>query len=909
MFLTLALGSMAAVASPKQFNIDSQGAQRSLLEFGRQSEVQILFASDQVKGVITNAVQGNYEPIDALHLLLSGTTLVASEKPGGVLVVEPQKRHSTANANPVPALDPRSSTELAQASETQGRNTKNETDVMDSKLHESDAAGIEEIVVTAQKRESTIQNTAISLSAISGDQAEARGLSSVEDLIGVVPGVSVRTAGPGQTEYEARGLSSTGGSTATVGFYIDDTPLSASATSFNGRTVIDPDLFDLNRVEVLRGPQGTLYGSGSLGGTIKLVTNQPKIGVFEGAASISGSQTADGGGTNGGGKLALNFPLTDIAALRLVVTDKYVSGWIDRKVVADPATGVFPFPRNFGNCGFYFCTRGNVAGATLRQDITGANVERFFSARAILLVKPSDALSFSTTLMYQRINADGFNAYQVPPGPTAHAIYQPYDIQEPYYDTFKLAGLSVNYSLDSVLFTSATSYWRRLVDQSQDSTEAIQNTFNLTTFIPGLFTESDPTTQFSEELRATSTTSGPLSWVAGFFYTDLRSRYFTLNQNPAFATAAACTLPFSGGNCPPGTTFNPNVGGAAANPSGIAFNSANSNTTKQEAIFGEVSYKLVPTLTLNAGVRYYKFQVNNTTDERGVDTGTGNATPTLGTASGNGSAILPKLNLSYQPTRDLNVYGTVAKGSRPGGVNIAIPFTPGLPVYCGPGSGPNFVTSQPTYYGPDEVWSFELGEKARLADRRITINGDLFYVKWNHIQQVRNLSCGFQIQTNSGEAKSYGPELEIFTKITNALTADLSAAYTKAFINAPNPTSGIAPGTSILNVPKYTGSLALTYETMLTQQLHGTARISGDYVGPGLDIAYNYQRLSPYALVNARMGIGKNAWNAYLFIANLTDRRANLTTNNTLFAYQTPGITRFSTNQPLTAGAEFTTKF
>src|ERR1700733_5495812 len=147
--------------------------------------------------------------------------------------------------------------------------------------------GLEEIVVTAEKRESTVQATPIAMTALSSADLLQENITSVIDLVGTVPGLSIRTAGPGQTEYEMRGLGSSGGSTATVGFYVDETPLAASAVALNGRTVIDADLFDLNHTEVLRGPQGTLYGAGSMGGPIKLVTNQPKLGAFEAATDAS----------------------------------------------------------------------------------------------------------------------------------------------------------------------------------------------------------------------------------------------------------------------------------------------------------------------------------------------------------------------------------------------------------------------------------------------------------------------------------------------------------------------------------------------------------------------------------------------------------------------------------------------
>src|SRR6202142_3081781 len=138
-------------------------------------------------------------------------------------------------------------------------------------------AGIDEIVITAQKRTSTIQNTPISITAVSGYDLQARGITNFSTLAQSTPGVSMKSEGPGQTEIELRGMTSSGGNSPTVGFYLDDIPLTAPAGAQNGKVVIDPTLYDLKRVEVLRGPQGTLYGSGSMGGTIKLITNHPDL--------------------------------------------------------------------------------------------------------------------------------------------------------------------------------------------------------------------------------------------------------------------------------------------------------------------------------------------------------------------------------------------------------------------------------------------------------------------------------------------------------------------------------------------------------------------------------------------------------------------------------------------------------
>jgi outer membrane receptor protein involved in Fe transport len=779
---------------------------------------------------------------------------------------------------------------------------------------------LEEIVVTAEKRESTVQATPISMTALN-DLTE-QNIGSVQDLVGEVPGLSLRTAGPGQTEFEMRGLGSSGGSVATVGFYIDETPLSASAVALNGRTVIDADLFDLNHAEVLRGPQGTLYGAGSMGGTIKLVTNQPKLGAFEGDAEVDASQT-DGGRANGRGSLMVNLPLGEIAALRLVTTDKYISGWVDRRVIAP---GAFPFPTNFGNCGAYFCDRGDVQDAPVATNVNGSNLERFISARGSLLVQPMDTLSVTGTFMYQRIDADGYNVYQSPPG--CCGIYQPYDLPEPYYDAFHLWSLKVSYDMPFANLTSASSYWKRDVYQSQDATEALQNIFNYTNFVEGIYSENDPTWQIAQELRLTSRGEGDFQWVGGLYYSNLHSGYITHNQELGYVTTPAC-YPAGpaggggalGGHCPAAdqVLYVPPFT-AAPNPDGIMFNDNNPNILSQKAVFGEASYKLRPDLKLTAGLRFYKFDISNTSNQRGLGTASGDEVPTIASASGSNTSLLPKLNLSYEPTPDLTLYSTVSKGSRPGGVNLPIPLNPNGFYYCGGpapgtfypnGSGPSYLTSQPAYYAPDDIWSLEVGEKAKLDDRRFTVNADVFYVKWHNIQQLIVLSCGYPYNTNVGDAKTYGPEIEASARVTDEITINASAAYTQAYISAPKDTPGLplAAGTRINNIPKYTADVSLNYDTQLTQayKLHG--RLAEAYVGPVTDVAYYREVLGPYGLMDFRLGVGKEPWTASLFGTNLTNKHAALTIDNTVFAWQQPTITRVSTNQPRTIGLAFETKF
>src|ERR1700691_2597828 len=190
---------------------------------------------------------------------------------------------------------------------------------------------LEEVVVTAETYKSTAQSTPISISALSGSQLESSGITSLEQVARDVPGLSMRSTGPNQTEFEARGIASNGGNSPAVGFYLGDIPLSPPAMGQIGKVVIDPNLYDLDRVEVLRGPQGTLYGASSMGGTIKLIPNQPQVNNISGSTDGTVSHT-DGGRANGGADFMVNYSTSDYWAIRAVGSYDYRSGWIRRTV-------------------------------------------------------------------------------------------------------------------------------------------------------------------------------------------------------------------------------------------------------------------------------------------------------------------------------------------------------------------------------------------------------------------------------------------------------------------------------------------------------------------------------------------------------------------------------------------------
>ena len=747
-----------------------------------------------------------------------------------------------------------------------------------------DAGGLEEITVTAEKFTSTIQNTPISISALSGEQLTAAGLTRIEDIAHEVPGLSMRSAGPGLTEYEARGMASNGGAAPTVGFYLDEIPLSPPALSQSGKVVIDPNLYDVERVEVLRGPQGTLYGSGSMGGTIKVLTNQPKLGAFEGSAQGTGSYT-DGGGGNAGGNLMLNMPVGDVFAVRLVLSDLHRSGWIDNIAVS-------PFPVTIGNP-----VQGNVLAAPVTHVIHDANDENLWTARISLLYKPSDDLSVLATAMSQSLRLGGYDLIDGSPDSAVpsrvyDAHYEAFPLRESVTDSINIFGLTVNANLGFADLTSATAYWSRLGVQTQDASESIyySNGGNAP-FVPVPYSERDPSHQISQEVRLTSHDSGGLHWVGGVFYSELHSVWNEIGESPLNATPAV--------------------------PDGAYFISWNPYTVKQTALFADGSYKFTDQWKLSAGVRWYTYKSEQDEYSWGSDgpNATPPAAPLITTASDRG--FNPRVNLSYMPTQDLTTYATISKGFRPGGANQILP-----PSLCG--------NSGTLKFGPDSAWNYEIGEKAKLFDNWLTINSDFYYIKWTGIQQVLTLPCGYQFYNNAGDGRSFGPELEINAKLAAEWTASLTGAWTDAKITNPNasytsfltniatfpdgvthPCNTTSQCTApIMNVAKDTASLSLAYATTVMNDYELTARVADSFTGPSYDVAYYFAyKLPSYNIVNARLGLARGSWAADLFVDNLTNKVALMTANNTSFQFNIPQVVRYSTNQPRTFGVQLNYKF
>jgi len=799
-----------------------------------------------------------------------------------------------------------------------------------------------EVVVTAEKRTTTVQETAASITAVSSQEIEDRGIVDFNTLAQSVPGIAMRTSGPGQTEFEMRGLNSAGGNTSQVGFYLDETPLSSPAAAQLGKEEIDPTLYDLQRVEVLRGPQGTLYGSSSMGGTVKLVPNAPQLGTFAASGEIDGSYTGSGGSYNQKLNGMVNLPIGDTIAVRIVGTELSDSGWIKRNVFQDGApvdTGSFEAGTNARPAGFY--------SYPLLEQINGANTTTIDSARISLLWKPMDNLSITPMVMYQLTRQAAPDAVDVsgdqthPTVPDVLAHWEIYDSAEPQQDQFTLGSLKIEYQAPGFTVTSATANWARSTLVSQDSTEENNLPFGFPQYDFGCgpagcateplgigpsgpapngpsVTEKDSTRQFTEELRATSTGTGPFQWILGYFYQDLFSEW----DEWAIAPQAG---PVFGG---------PNL-----------YVDYQPQTITQNAEFGEASWQFTSALKGTVGLRHYHYSLAQTNEEYGVFTelenglGPPQQAPVNTAFSNSASGTDPKFDLSFQLDPDVLLYATVAKGFRLGGANQPIPVAlppnpngaltgnecglqqkvlliPSSECFIGPQKG--LLLQAPATFSSDSVWNYEVGEKSELFDKHLILNVSAYYERWSNPQIATNLA-GFGLTANGGNARIYGLEAEMQALLSREWTLGANVGYTNAQFTEASAITGYPSGYNVPDIPDVTASVTLRWKHPLTGDLSIIGALEGDYVGTRTDAPYGQTitllnintflvHLPAYGFLNARLGFAANQWTASLYVNNLTNKEALLDPQPQI-DLQSTAFTRYLVNRPITTGLDFTFRF
>jgi len=639
-----------------------------------------------------------------------------------------------------------------------------------------------------------------------------------------------------------------------------------------------------------------------MGGTVKLVSNQPNLSQFQATAQSVLSGT-DGGGFNHNDNLMINIPLiADTLALRVVGSESYTSGWIDR-IVSDP------FPLVGGNP--VGTVRGDVQDAPIVKQYPGSNAYQTYGAHVTLLWQPTSSLSVTPSYFHVTSTQNGISAYDSVPGTEAH--YQPFDIAEPLTDSLTAYSLNINYSLPSFDVTSSTARWTRDSTQVEEASEAFNNPLEGITYNseyglanPGYYgatgsgresgREIDPTTQFTEELRLTSKDNAIFSWVGGLYYSHYNSVWNFDGTTPNYASYMDL------GTLAPATTPH-------------WFDAYSPTTISQEAAFGDATYALTDELKLDVGARVNHYSYHFSSCISGWGSAFGAATPSCsGQIALSSNSFNPKANLSYAVNPDLMVYGTISSGFRPGGGNAAYPTTGAA--WGSAFAQQNYTTGKwPSTYEPDSVWSYELGEKARLFDRRVTLDASIYYEDWRHVQ-LEAYPNDWALNINGNYVAIYGGDVDVRADLGAGFQFQIGAGYLYEWLDG-GPHWVIAPIHKLPEVSPVSGTAALSYSRPLSDSYVFTARLDTSYTGPRYSIFFSnpyefvgtYKQLPSYDLVNFRSGVKfGGSWSATVFVDNIFNKHAELESMFTENEPQ-PDFTRIITNQPLTAGVDLNYRF
>jgi outer membrane receptor protein involved in Fe transport len=711
---------------------------------------------------------------------------------------------------------------------------------------------IEEIVVTARKSSERLQDVPISITAVSEETLQRSGAETIADIAREVPGLNVVAAAPGQNQLIIRGVSSSGG-VPTVGYYIDDTPI--QSTGNLAGNAMDPALFDLERVEVLRGPQGTLYGASSMGGTVKYVTRQPDLNSTSGYVKTSLSDT-DGGGFNYEVSGLVNQPLmAGVAALRAIVFYRDQDGYIDRHPI----------------------DRTDILAAGAGPAANNVNTERTWGTRISVEIKPTEAFSITPSIFIQRTDLGAPFTFDAPPGSFEHPI-QTRDSSEPSSDKLELYTVTMNGDAGAVHITSSTAYRSRRFDAVEDDSKVsyfyfspVPQSYVYPTPFDNYFANHD----FTEEVRA-SGDFGPVHGLVGLFYQH-QDNWTSYNLPIPAGYNAAFGTPFGD------TPFYMGVGSAQL---------------VQRAAYGEVNVKITPQLQATVGLRTFEVKQYDHAITTGVFNG--GLTDNAGISKDNGTN--PKFSLSYAITPDALTYATVSKGFRQGGP------IPGLPsTLCAADLAAIGLSAPPTSFKSDTLWNYELGAKTGWLDRKLTVDTALYYIKWTRLQQLIALpTCGFDFTGNFGSASSKGTELEVQYNLSDSLRLTVGGAYNEAKLDSNVVGAQGRAGDTLEDAPRWMGSVAAEYRREIAAMTYGFARADFSSVSKqynNFNSGSIYYDRPGYSLLNLRLGVDRHLWEASLFIDNALDKHAE-TALPLSYAIDLPTTRRVSLNRPRTIGLD-----
>jgi outer membrane receptor protein involved in Fe transport len=716
----------------------------------------------------------------------------------------------------------------------------------DTAAADTSGSGLETITVTAQRRSESIQAVPLSVSAISGETLERFGDLNFNDYAATIPNLSFGT-GNGFGVSSGRGVTIRGiAGTNTTSFYINDTPVPLS---------LDPRVLDLERIEVLRGPQGTLFGSSSMGGTIRVITRPASLEGFSGSADIQGFGTERAGaGYDVSG--TVNIPvIDDVLAIKASAYSSFAPGFFTVKYGVPTTPGVAIPP-------------GQAVG---ERDHVGNDGEYGGIVSATIHPGGLDRLTITPMVIYQDRQSNGLPLADY----NTHNLIQirPLNVPEGVVDSWTFAALTAKYETDFGQFISSSTFFNRKAYDNEDGTEAVAVLFSSpqsTVYQASPSPSYVNTKSFTQEVRFESKFDSPIQIVVGGYYnyTNSHTKQFELT-------------PFdSSGD--------------------LAFTENIPAVSRELAGFGDVTYDITEQLQISAGVRDALLSNGRVYKASGWINGGVSDSP----ARHQEEAATPRFTAKYQFDDKNMIYVNAAKGFRAGGQNSQLPplcdaslAAAGLP----PGSTP---------YNSDSLWSYEIGAKNSWWDGRINTRAALYHIDWDKIQQSVLLSCTYHIVENAGAATSDGGEFEADISPLDGLKFTLGVGYEDAKITQSAVGSSAVVGQPLNGVPRWTASLLGEYSVPTS---FGSAFVRGQYSFTGKSTSLNVdptngRERASYELVNVRFGVDSGPWEAALFVKNLFDVRANLSDEQSEIA-ELPGRPRYLINAPRTLGIDIRREF
>jgi outer membrane receptor protein involved in Fe transport len=702
---------------------------------------------------------------------------------------------------------------------------------------------LERITVTAQRREESVLTVPSSIEVFDSEKIEDLGITNIDDVVRLTPGLSapLTTSILNTTHLTIRGIGSDI-SSSSIAVYVNDTPLQVrSIGDAQAADSLYPLVFDLARVEVLRGPQGTLFGSSAQGGAVRFITREAGE-EWEGHSLLEFSHISDGelgyqAGVAGGG------PISDNVGFRGSAYVQRVGGWIDFRPL-----------------------KTNLIGTDLYPNRDDANSADNVALMATFDIEAADNFTITPSILWQQQEADGQNRFWR--DFSSHGNYVNRDLFPATVDNeFFLASLNVVWELEHFDVYSTTSYLDRTRDSTADLSFGFAGFFggDFTTPVASmLFAMENPQEQFTQEVRLQGVAfDDRLNWVVGGFYRDLDQVADFIELSPFFDDLLIAYFGF---------------------PSIIIFGEAlvdgdktvvehDTSKDRELAFFGQLDYEIVPDWTLTGGLRFAKTENEGTISREGPLFATPGVIEIE--TSSEESVWLPKIGVKFEPSDDWMLYATASRGFRPGGGNVV----PAIGL-CASGLAALGLTDVPPDFDADFLNSYEVGVKGTTEDGGLALALSAFHSKWEDVQDSVSLgSCGLRYIDNLGSAISQGFEAQVVAAVTDGLELGLSAAYTDGYFEE-TIVIGTVPvvneGDPLDTPPwKITGTVDYTFGQTEESEayIHLDAQYASDYtlaVDPLSTFPEGSRRPSSL-IASARLGLRVGPWDVSMFANNIFD--------------------------------------